>query len=161
MRLELAEDSLFIHSAEKKRLVDADPPRSQCGHYTLVSWRISRRHNRGANDQLVLSVTFCLQNLALLNPANLRQQPLERSWVVRLQRPLDFGLLKTVEPVDLIDAFSLVIGEDAIEVEGNAKFAIVRIVGIRRREHAARRQSVHDGSSHACLVSGQEQRCVE
>ena len=83
MRLELLQNAVFLHPAKKERLVDANPPRAQGGHHPLVGRRAPRRDDGRAHDRPVLGILLRPGDFPLLNLADLGQQPLQWSRVVR------------------------------------------------------------------------------
>jgi len=97
----------------------------------------------------------------LLDPVHPGQEVPQRTGAVGLGRVLGLMVAEPLDAVGLVDPFGCVVGEYAVEVEGDPKVAIGGVVGNRREEHLTRRVALLHRLADVDGVRGQEQRHVE
>ena len=157
VRLQHRQHLALLDAAEKEGLVGIDTPVAQRGHHPLVRRRIARRDDRDPQPARVATIGQRPLVLDRLDVPQLAQELSQRSRADRDRRVAAFVLVELVEAGALEHRFRLIIGQHAVEIEGDAQFLVAVLIDERRVHHLPRRVTGGVGGTHVRLVGGQEQ----
>ena len=164
MRPDGLEKRLLVETVEQKELRGAHAEAFQCGDQALLAGRASSRHDGDADGGL--EVRVCGAPVVVIEALKGRQLLEEPAQGPRRMGRGGLFLLESMkarEPLLLVLALAFVVGDHAVEVEGDAqrRTGVVILVPDGRRHHEARRLACGDGIADILGVGAQKERGVE
>ena len=153
VRTQLLQDTAFVHTAERERLVDRDVPVAARGGESPLRRAVARRDDGGAQEPVVFRVRAAAVLLHGMQTAEFGEEVGERAGAERDARLGGLGFPELVDAAALEDLFRAVVGEYAVEIERHAQFVVVLVVVEFAVQHIARGESAPDGVAHVGLVA--------